>query len=98
MALTVETEANKLAANTRLGRNFAGIHYRSDGVAGTGAGERVAVSYLTDLLATKSVDAYDECASFTFTTFDDTEVEVTATDVRPTGSGETQAFDLLLYI
>lgn len=54
--LTIESEANKLAANTHLGRNFGGIHYRSDGVAGMEIGERIATSYLVELLNAKQED------------------------------------------
>ncbi len=68
--LTVESEANKLAANTHLGRNFAGIHYRSDGVAGMEVGERIATSYLLELLNSKAGQSYDRCGPFTFTRFD----------------------------
>jgi hypothetical protein len=33
-ALTVGNELNKLASNIALGRDAAGVHYRSDGVQG----------------------------------------------------------------
>ena len=69
--LTIESEANKLAANTHLGRNFAGIHYRSDGVAGMRIGERVAIGYLSDVLANKNPELYDGSrGEFEFTPFD----------------------------
>jgi hypothetical protein len=83
---TVESEANKLAANTHLGRNFAGIHYRSDGLAGMELGERVATSYLLELLTSKT-DAYD-CNSFEFTRFDgETVVNVTEDGVTDDTGG-----------
>jgi hypothetical protein len=48
--LTVNDELNKLATNVALGRNWAGIHYRSDGVEGLLLGEQVAVRHLQDHL------------------------------------------------
>ncbi|AXG09235.1 phosphatase PAP2 family protein [Haloplanus rubicundus] len=48
--ITVDDELNKLATNVALGRNWAGIHYRSDGVEGLLLGEQVAVRYLQDHL------------------------------------------------
>ncbi len=51
-ALTVEGELNKLAANVSLGRDTAGVHYRSDGVEGMLLGERVALLYLAELRRT----------------------------------------------
>jgi len=51
-SITVGTEINKLAYNVGLGRNWAGVHYRSDMSAKLG--EEVAKSYMSDLLATLS--------------------------------------------
>jgi hypothetical protein len=47
---TVNDELDKLATNVALGRNWAGIHYRSDGIEGLLLGEQVAVRYLQDHL------------------------------------------------
>jgi len=44
--LTVAGELNKLAANISLGRDMAGVHWRSDGDQGMLLGEEVALSYL----------------------------------------------------
>ena len=49
--LTVGGELNKLAANMALGRNRAGIHYRSDGIEGLRLGERAAINFLEDQLS-----------------------------------------------
>ena len=49
--LTVRGELNKLASNMALGRNRAGIHYRSDGIEGLRLGEAAAVRFLEDQLA-----------------------------------------------
>jgi membrane-associated phospholipid phosphatase len=55
-ALTVGGELNKLAANVALGRDTAGVHWRSDGIEGLKLGEEVALSCLQDFRATFSED------------------------------------------
>jgi hypothetical protein len=50
-SLTIEAELNKLQFNHYLGRNWAGIHYRSDGIDGHLLGERVAAAYLNGKVA-----------------------------------------------
>jgi hypothetical protein len=44
--LTVEGELNKLASNVALGRNIAGVHWRSDGTYSLQLGEQVAIALL----------------------------------------------------
>ena len=62
-ALTIGGELNKLAFNVMMGRNFAGIHYRSDASEGLLFGEAVAISFLQD-----QVNCYTETfAGFQFT-------------------------------
>jgi hypothetical protein len=51
-ALTIGGELDKLAANISLGRDTAGVHYRSDGIQGMKLGEQVAISVLKDLIHT----------------------------------------------
>ncbi len=46
--ITVGGEINKLASNISLGRNFAGMHWRSDHTESLKLGERVAISLLFD--------------------------------------------------
>jgi hypothetical protein len=46
--MTIVGEINKLASNISLGRDFAGVHYRCDGVVGNLLGEEFAISYLRD--------------------------------------------------
>lgn len=46
--LTVGGELDKLASNVAIGRNFAGIHWRSDAAAGLGLGETVALAVLKE--------------------------------------------------
>lgn len=49
--LPVVAEIHKLQMNHYLGRNWAGIHYRSDGIDGHVLGERVAAAYLNAKVA-----------------------------------------------
>ena len=71
-ALTVGGEVNKLAFNVAMGRDFAGIHYRSDGETGLLLGEHVAMAVLQDM-----VDTYAENFSgFHFTLMDGTPVTI----------------------
>jgi len=46
--LTVGGELNKLASNIAIGRNFAGVHWRSDATESLKLGEEVAIRYLMD--------------------------------------------------
>ena len=70
--LTVGGELNKLAANIAIGRNFAGIHYRSDYTQSLRLGEMVAISALRDRKLT-----YNESfEGFTFTRFDGSRITV----------------------
>lgn len=49
--MTVLGEINKLASNMAIGRNMAGVHYRSDGDQGIVLGEKVAIQFLKDVKA-----------------------------------------------
>jgi hypothetical protein len=71
-ALTVGGEINKLAWNIAIGRNFAGIHYRSDALAGFRLGEDVAIAKLQDLVNILTEDF----VGFRFTRLDGTSVEI----------------------
>jgi hypothetical protein len=77
--LTVGGELNKLASNVSIGRNWAGIHYRSDADDGLRLGEQVALGYLMDR-ARSYADSYD-FAGFRLTTFDGECVQVTSDGV-----------------
>jgi hypothetical protein len=72
-ALTVKAEAEKLAYNVAFGRNFAGIHWRSDATGGVQLGEEVAIALLQDLVNT----CPEDFPGFQFTRFDGTPVHVT---------------------
>ncbi len=67
--LTVGGELNKLASNIALGRDFAGLHWRSDSVEGLKLGEDVAIGLLQDRKAT-----YNENFTYQFTRIDGTKV------------------------
>lgn len=70
--LNVEDELTKLQFNNALGRDFAGIHYRSDGREGIRLGERVAAAYLNARVASMAVDG----VSLTLPTVDGEELTV----------------------
>lgn len=64
--LSVGGELNKLASNIALGRDAAGVHWRSDSTAGLILGEAVAIGIMTDLRATY----HENFPGFTLTKFD----------------------------
>jgi hypothetical protein len=70
--LTVGGELNKLASNVAIGRDIAGVHWRSDATESLKLGEAVAISILRDHRG-----CYNETFNgFTFTKFDGTTVTV----------------------
>ena len=70
--LTIGDELNKLAANISIGRNFAGIHYRSDYEESIKLGERVTIRFLQ-----RTLRAQQETASFTLTRFNGKKISIT---------------------
>jgi hypothetical protein len=71
-SLTVGGELNKLASNIALGRDAAGVHYRSDGVEGIKLGEAIAISILRD-----TATLYNEVfPGFSFTRYDGTPITI----------------------
>jgi hypothetical protein len=70
--LTVGGELNKLAANIALGRDMAGVHWRTDGLAGLRLGEAVAIGILQDRTGLYSEDFH----GFSLTAFDGTTLTV----------------------
>jgi hypothetical protein len=70
--LTVGGELNKIASNVALGRNIAGIHWRSDGAQSLKLGEAVAISVLRDQKACYR----EQFGGFSLTKFDGTTVTV----------------------
>lgn len=70
--LTIGGELNKLATNVGQGRNWAGIHFRSDAAASLPHSEEVAIALLRD-----ERDSFREpFAGFEFTRFDGTKVRI----------------------
>ncbi|MGH9943873.1 MAG: vanadium-dependent haloperoxidase [Pyrinomonadaceae bacterium] len=70
--LTIGGELNKIASNVALGRNIAGVHWRSDATASHKLGEKVAIHILREQRGT-----YNEAFSgFKLTKFDGSQVVV----------------------
>ena len=70
--LTVGGELNKIASNVALGRNIAGVHWRSDATESILLGEQVAIGLLREQRA-----SYNEPFSgFNLTRFDGTSMIV----------------------
>jgi len=70
--LTLGNEVNKLAANISLGRDAAGVHYRSDGIEGIAAGEQQALALLQDY----SMTINESFAGFKLKRFDGSSVRI----------------------
>jgi len=60
------------AANIAIGRDAAGVHWRSDGTEGLHLGEAVAIGLLLDYWTTCN----EPFAGFTFTKFDGTTITI----------------------
>jgi hypothetical protein len=71
--LTVKGEIEKLSFNTCMGRDWAGIHWRSDLEEGMRLGEKVAIGILRDHAKTFN----ENFAGFTFTNYDGQIVTIT---------------------
>ncbi len=70
--LTVGDELNKLASNISLGRDHAGVHYRTDGDQGILLGEKIAISYLNYIAKSR----FRNFVGFSLTKFDGTQITV----------------------
>ena len=57
--ITIGNEIDKLAWNVAIGRDWAGVHYRTDGTQGMLLGEKVAISFMKDKLRTWAIN--DPC-------------------------------------
>lgn len=71
-SLTVGGELNKVAANIAFGRNFAGIHWRTDYSQSLKLGEKVAIGILQDHKNTLK----ESFAGFSLTRFDGTTITI----------------------
>jgi hypothetical protein len=69
--LTVGGELNKLAANISIGRNAAGVHWRSDYTESVRLGEEIAIGILQEQKLT-----YNEDHHLTLTKFDGTAITI----------------------
>jgi hypothetical protein len=70
--LTVGGELNKIASNVALGRNTAGVHWRSDATESLKLGEQIAIGILRDQRT-----CYNEVFNgFSLTKFDGTTITV----------------------
>lgn len=73
-ALTVGGELNKLANNVSIGRNMAGVHWRTDGEEGMNLGEELAIGMLRDYLHTYNEAGFQ---GFELTRFNGQQVTLT---------------------
>ncbi len=70
--LTLGGEMNKIAANVAIGRNHAGVHWRSDYAESMLLGEAIAISVMRDQRKTYN----ENFSGFRFTKFDGTQITV----------------------
>lgn len=71
-ALTVGGELNKLASNVAIGRNIAGVHWRSDATQSLLLGEDIAIRFLRE----EKRLLREKFNGWTFTKFDGTRVTI----------------------
>lgn len=70
--LTVGGELNKLASNVAIGRNIAGVHWRSDATESHKLGEEIAIRYLME----EKMCFNEQFSGFKLTKFDGTTITV----------------------
>ena len=78
--LTLGNEINKLASNISLGRDAAGVHYRSDSINGLFVGEEQALGLLCDYSRTYN-ERFD---GFVLSTFRGEKIRVVNGELKPT--------------
>jgi hypothetical protein len=71
--LTVGAELNKLASNTCVTRDTAGVHWRTDAEQGLLLGEAIAIGMLQDMARTNT----EQFAGLSLTKFDGTTIIIT---------------------
>ena len=81
-SMTLIGELNKLASNIALGRDFAGVHYRTDGDGGMKMGEDYAITFLQDKI--KEYGSYENgtFTHFDLTKFDGTRIKIYANRIE----------------
>ncbi len=77
--ITVASELDKLAFNVALGRDWAGVHYRADGLQGILLGEQVGIEYLREQACKYTEQSFQ---GFILTKIDGTRILVTASGVN----------------
>ena len=77
--LTLGNEINKLANNIALGRDAAGVHYRSDSVNGLFVGEEQALGLICDYSRTYN-ERFD---GFLFSTFRGEKLKIANGEWKP---------------
>ncbi|HLM46001.1 MAG TPA: vanadium-dependent haloperoxidase, partial [Myxococcaceae bacterium] len=70
--LTVGGELNKLASNCSIGRNIAGVHYRTEAIESMLLGEAVAIEILKD----EKFTYHEQFEGFSLTKFDGTKITI----------------------
>ncbi len=70
--LTVGGELDKMAENIGIGRNFAGIHWRTDAINGMRLGEEFVIRFLQEMKLTSN----DFFTGFSLTKFDGTQIAI----------------------
>jgi len=70
--LTVGGELDKLAENIAIGRNFAGVHWRSDAIEGLHLGEAFAIQFLREMKLTSK----ELFSGFRLTKFDGSQITI----------------------
>jgi hypothetical protein len=91
--LNMGDELDKLASNIAFGRDFAGVHYRSDGEHGILLGEEVAIRYLQDHLREYREEIRRDCRApnFTLTRRNGTRICITPDGVQAGAACPVQA-------
>jgi hypothetical protein len=70
--LTIGGELNKLAANIAIGRNMAGVHWRSDYTQSLRLGEAIAIGIFQE----QKILYKEMLGPFEFTRFDGTRISI----------------------
>ena len=86
--MTVVGELNKLESNVSLGRDFAGVHARSDGHCGMLAGEEFAISYLVDRCKEMWTSRIGLFEGYVLNKFDGSNVRITSEGVFSLSSAD----------
>ena len=76
-SMTVAGELNKIASNIATGRNWAGVHYRSDYHESVLLGEKIAIGILEEQAIT-----YNEKFACTLTKFDGSRIEFDGSRIK----------------